>query len=183
MKIRVETDRIGIDREDIEALRGEAGKALDRLWSGKEEMTGWVKLPVEQTADSLEYILNVADIIRDEVELLVVMGIGGSYLGAKAAIEALPKYERGAQVRFLGNDLCTDHFWEIIEEIKNKRTMICVISKSGDTMEVRTAFEIVKPIMAQKYGSEEEAAKRILVITGREQGSLRKEAEESTTPP
>ena len=178
MNIRINTDNTGIDAGEIEALRPETGKALDRLWSGREAMTGWVQLPTGRYEEELEYILNLADAVKNEAELFVVIGIGGSYLGAKAAIEALPKYERGIPVKFLGNNLCTDYFWETVEEIKKKKTILCVISKSGSTMEVRTAFEIVKPLLAERYGSEEEAAKRIIAITDAEKGALREEATE-----
>lgn len=178
MNIRIETDRTGIAREEIDALKPAAGAALDRLWDSREPMTGWVQLPIGGYQEELETILNLADAIKDEAELFVVIGIGGSYLGAKAAIEALPKYERGIPVKFLGNNLCTDYYWETIEEIKKKKTIVCVISKSGNTMEVRNAFEIVKPILAEKYGSEEEASKRIIAITDAKKGPLRQEATE-----
>lgn len=178
MNIRIETENTGIARSEIEALKPEAGKALDRLWSGREPMTGWVQLPTGRYDEGLEYILNLADAVKNEAELFVVIGIGGSYLGAKAAIEALPKYERGIPVRFLGNNLCTDYFWETIEEIKKKKTIVCVISKSGNTIEVEAAFELVKPLLAERYGSEEEAAKRIIAITDAEKGDLRRESEE-----
>lgn len=176
MKLTVKTQNAGIAQSEIEALRGDAGKALDRLWSGREPMTGWVQAPSKNKGELLEKVLAMADVIRNEAELLVVIGIGGSYLGAKAAIEALPKYERGIPVRFLGNNLCSEYFLETIEEVKNKKTVVCVISKSGNTMEVRTAFEVIKPYMTEKYGSEEEAARRILAITDVEKGSLRAEA-------
>lgn len=178
MEIKVLTDKTGIEKSEILALRGDAGKALDRLWSGREPMTGWVQAPMKNSGDLLERVLAISDIIRNEAELLVVIGIGGSYLGAKAAIEALPKYERGIPVRFLGFNLCSDYYLETLEEIKSKKTMVCVISKSGNTMEVRTALEIVKPLLEERYGSPEAAAKRILAITGSPEGALGREAEE-----
>ena len=176
MTIETYLDKTGIPQSEIEALRPKAAAALDRLWSGSESMTGWVTLPVVRNEEELKRIQEIADIIKDEAELLVVIGIGGSYMGAKAAIEALPKESSGIEVRFLGNNLCSDYYWETLEEIKEKNTIVCVISKSGNTMEVRTAFEIVKPILVQKYGSREEAAKRILAITDEETGTLRSEA-------
>ena len=178
MKINAYVDKTGIPAAEIEAFRPKAGKALDRLWSGDMPMSGWVKLPVQRNEKELEVIQEIADIIKDEAQLLVVIGIGGSYMGAKAAIEALPKKDHGVEVRFLGNNLCTDYFREVIEEIKEKNTIVCVISKSGNTMEVRTAFEIVKPIMVEKYGSVSEASKRILAITDEETGTLRSEVTE-----
>jgi len=178
MDIKVKTNMTGIPAEQIEALRPEAGRALDRLWSGSEPMTGWVTLPVNRNQEELDTIREIAEIIKDGAELLVVIGIGGSYMGAKAAIEALPKSSSGIEVRFLGNNLCTDYYWETLEEIRKKTTILCVISKSGNTMEVRTAFEVVKPLMVEKYGSMEEAAKRIIAITDEETGTLRSEATE-----
>lgn len=178
MNIISKVDKTGIPAAEIEAMRPAAGEALDRLWSGNEPMTGWVKAPVNRNQEELDKIQEIAEIIKDGAELLVVIGIGGSYMGAKAAIEALPKAASGIEVRFLGNNLCTDYYWETLEEIRKKRTILCVISKSGNTMEVRTAFEVVKPLMAEKYGSEEEAAKHIIAITDEETGTLRAEANE-----
>ena len=178
MRIKVITEKTGIEKSEILALRGEAGRALDRLWSGREPMTGWVQAPMSSRGELLERVLAISDIIRNEAELLVVLGIGGSYLGAKAAIEALPKFERGIPVRFLGFNLCSDYYLETLEEIKNKKTMVCVVSKSGNTVEVRTALEIIKPVLEEKYGSAEAAARRILAITDAKDGSLREEAEE-----
>ena len=177
MNLNVNIEGLGLDKEKILQTRAEASKALDRLWSGQEDMTGWVQLPLQQDEQELEYLLNVADIIREEAELFVVVGIGGSYLGAKAAIEALPKVERGAEVKFFGINFCTDYYREIIEEIKNKRTILCVISKSGNTTEIKAAFETLKPIMEQKYKTKEEASKRIVAITDAEKGGLRKETD------
>ena len=178
MDLIIKTEETGISRDAIEEYRGEAGKALDRLWSGSEPMTGWVTLPNSIEDDEIEYILNLADSIKREAELFVVLGIGGSYMGAKAAIAALPKYEQGSPLKFLGNNLCSDYYLEILEEIRRKKTVVCVISKSGNTMEVRTAFEVVKPLLVEKYGSEAEASKRIIAITDKEKGTLRAEANE-----
>ena len=178
MNISANIEKTGLTKEQIEAYRPAVGDALDRLWSGNEPMTGWVTLPVNRNQEELNTIQEIADIIKDEAELLVVIGIGGSYMGAKAAIEALPKDASGIEIRFLGNNLCTDYYWETLQEIKEKNTILCVISKSGNTMEVRTAFEVVKPIMVEKYGSVAEASKRILAITDEETGTLRAEVSE-----
>jgi len=179
MDILVRTDRLGLDRERILAMRPEAGRALDRLWSGEEDMTGWVRTPLHRDEHELEYILNVADIIREEADLFVVIGIGGSYLGAKAAIEALPKDGRGTEVEFFGTDFCTDRYREILENVKRKNTILCVISKSGNTTEIKAAFDTLKPLMEQKYKGKKEAYKRIIAITDAENGGLRQEATEN----
>ena len=82
MNIIANVDKTGIPAAEIEALRPQAGQALDRLWSGNEPMTGWVTLPVNRNQAELNTIQEIADIIKDEAELLVVIGIGGSYMGA-----------------------------------------------------------------------------------------------------
>ncbi len=178
MSIRVITENLNIDKSEIAKQKTAVAKIMDRLWSGNEEMTGWVQAPINYDKEELEYILNVADVIREEAELLVVLGIGGSYLGARAAIEALSESGQGIEVKFLGINLCSDYYAEILDEIRRKKTIVCVISKSGNTMEVKAAFEIVKPLLVEKYGSEEEASKRIIAITDAKKGKLREEAEQ-----
>lgn len=177
MDINVNLEGLGLETSEIEAVRPYAAAALDRLWSGEMDMTGWVKAPIEQDEEALKYLLDVADIIREEAELLLVLGIGGSYMGAKAAIEALPKYERGVDVRFLGINFCTDYYREIIEEVKRKNTIVCIVSKSGNTMEIQAALEVIRPIMEQKYGGREEAAKRFVAVTDEKSGRIREEAD------
>lgn len=177
MDINVNLEGLGLETSEIEAVRPDAAAALDRLWSGEMDMTGWVKAPIEQDEEALKYLLDVADIIREEAELLLVLGIGGSYMGAKAAIEALPKYERGVDVRFLGINFCTDYYREIIEEVKRKNTIVCIVSKSGNTMEIQAALEVIRPIMEQKYGGREEAAKRFVAVTDEKSGRIREEAD------
>ncbi|MDO5439884.1 MAG: hypothetical protein Q4F09_07675, partial [Erysipelotrichaceae bacterium] len=178
MDIGINIEGTGLAPEEIEVLKPDAAAALDRLWSGEMDMTGWVKAPIEQDEEALKYLLDVSDIIRSEAELFLVLGIGGSYMGAKAAIEALPKQERGIEVKFLGINFCTDYYREILEEVKRKNTIVCVISKSGNTMEIQAALEVIRPIMEQKYGGREEAAKRIIAITDESSGRLRAEADE-----
>ena len=176
MDIRVNIEGTDLNMEEVAALRKDASAAMDRLWSGEVDMTGWVKVPVEQDEVEMERLLDVADIIRQEAELMVVLGIGGSYMGAKAAIEALPKFENGIEVKFLGINFCTDYAREIIEDVKRKNTIVCIVSKSGNTMEIQAALEVIRPVMEQKYGSPEEAAKRIIAITDEKSGRIREEA-------
>ena len=119
MDINVNIEGLDLEQAEIEALRPEASAALDKLWSGEMDMTGWVKAPIEQDEEELKYLLDVADIVRSEAELMVVLGIGGSYMGAKAAIEALPKQEHGIEVKFLGINFCTDYYREILSKANN----------------------------------------------------------------
>lgn len=188
MDIKVNLQGSNITKEEIEAKKAEAGKALDRLWSGKEDMTGWVKAPLNQNKEELDYLLNVADIVKQEAQLMIVIGIGGSYMGAKAAIEALVPGSGinanaagaaapvdGIDVRFAGINFCSAYHKQLMAEAARKETVLCVISKSGNTLEIKAAFDIFKSFLEKKYGSKEAAAKRIITITDKESGALRAE--------
>ena len=177
MDIKVDINGLGIQEEEYKELRLKTGGILDRLWSGKEPMTGWVQAPLHRDKEEMDYLLNVADIIKAEAELMVVIGVGGAYTGAKAAIEALPKSEDGIEVRFAGINFCSAYHSRLIEEINRRNTVVCVVSKSGSTPEVRAAFDILKELMIKKYGSKEHAYRRIIAITDKETGALREEAE------
>lgn len=165
------------------------GKELDiiqeKLWSGKEEFTGWVKLPIELDREMIGQIKDTAKKIQNQCDAFVVIGIGGSYLGAKAAIQMLThsfgtfekeKAERLPKVYFAGQNLSGTYHRELLEELKEKELCICVISKSGTTTEPCIAFTLLKTMLQDKYGIEE-AKNRIYVITDQFTGTLRKEAE------
>lgn len=179
MDIKVNLNNTDIRESDIESRKPEAGAALDKLWSGRLDMTGWVQAPINQDKSELEYILNVADIVKNEAELMVVIGIGGSYMGAKAALEALPRSEDGIDVRFAGINFCSHYHRQLMDEMSRKETVLCVISKSGNTTEIQAAFGVMKDLMEKKYGNREDAARRIITITDKKDGALRKETEEA----
>jgi glucose-6-phosphate isomerase len=147
---------------------------------------GWIDLP--NTYDRAEFarIKAAAEKIRDDSDVLVVIGIGGSYLGARAAIEALshsfynhlPKLERGTpEIYFAGNNISSTYIAELLELLKNKDISVNVISKSGTTTEPALAFRILREYMENKYGRED-ASKRIYVTTDKTGGALRKLADE-----
>ena len=177
MDIKVNIERTGISQHDIQSLKSRADKALEQLNSEDIDMTGWVKAPLQQDQNELKRLLQTAAQIQQQAELMVVIGIGGSYLGAKAAIEALPKSENGIDVKFAGINLCSPYHAALIEEVKQKETILCVISKSGSTMEVKVAFDILKAVLTEKYGSREKAAEHIIAVTDRENGPLRVEVQ------
>lgn len=177
MDIKISLKNTDITRTEIDEKKQPANSALDSLWSGKLDMTGWVQAPLKQDKEELDYILNVADIVKSEAELMVVIGIGGSYMSAKAAIEALPKAEDGIDVRFAGINFCSPYHRELMNEMSRKETVLCVVSKSGNTMEIRAAFDIFRALMEKKYGSREAAAGRIITITDKHSGALREETD------
>ncbi len=137
------------------------------------DFLGWVNL--EYDKDEIERIKTCAAKIRRDSDYLVVIGIGGSYLGARAVIEALSHSFRQKNVLFAGNNMSPDYINDLLEFIGDHDFSINVISKSGTTTEPAIAFSILKQKLYEKYGHDE-ACKRIYVTTDREKGLLRKEA-------
>lgn len=177
MDIKIDLSKSGLTEEDIQQEKERAGAALDKLWSGKEDFTGWVKLPLEYDKAEMERILTVSDIIRSQCSLLIVIGIGGSYLGAKAAIDALEKEPGSPEVKFAGINLSAAYHQRLLLEMQTKEVCLCVISKSGTTVETTATFNIFKKALIEKYGKEE-AVQRIYAVTDKENGALRQETEE-----
>lgn len=175
--------------EQIQALNPEAAAAIDKLYKGTglgSDFLGWVKLP-EETSDAL-----VADIeataakMRELCDVVVAVGIGGSYLGAKAVIEALSDSfaslrgagdERRTRVLFAGQNIGEDYLYELQDLLKDKKFGIIVISKSGTTTEPAIAFRLLKEQLEAQMGKEE-ASKRIVAITDAKKGALRQLATE-----
>ena len=142
------------------------------------EFTGWVKLPASYDQAELQRLLQTARIIRDQSEVLIVIGIGGSYLGARAMLELLtsPNYnlfcQKTPQVFFTGNTLSSDALTELLDYVRDKDFSVNVISKSGDTTESSIAFFLFRRLLEEKYGREG-ARDRIFATTDRESGTLR----------
>ncbi|HOJ80910.1 MAG TPA: glucose-6-phosphate isomerase, partial [Clostridiales bacterium] len=150
------------------------------------DFTGWVDLP--QNYDKAEFarIKEAAGKIRSDSDALVVIGIGGSYLGARAAIEALshtfhnllPGDRRGApEIYFVGNSISSTYIAELFELLEGKEISVNVISKSGTTTEPAIAFRVFREYLESKYGKAG-AAKRIYATTDRARGALKKLADE-----
>ena len=141
--------------------------------------TGWVHLPRDYDRTEFDRIQAAAAKIRADSQALVVIGIGGSYLGARAVVELLhsPNYNLirstgGPDLYFAGNGLSTDGLLEIIDLVKDRDFSLNVISKSGTTTEPAVAFRILKALLEQKYGKEE-ARRRIYATTDARRGALK----------
>lgn len=178
MDIKVSLKNTDISTGSIAARKQQAKEAFDKLWSDTLDMTGWVQAPIKQDESDLERIISIADDVKKKAELMVVIGIGGSYMGAKAALEALPKSEDGIDVRFAGINFCSHYHRQLMNEVNEKETVLCVISKSGNTTEIKAAFGIMKALMEKKYGKQG-ASERIIAITDKTSGALRQETEEA----
>ncbi len=163
----------------------QAHDMLEERTGAGRSMLGWKDLPERITEEEIAKIKVAADKIRTQAEVLVVIGTGGSYLGAKAVIDMLsdPLYNmqpnskrNGPQVIFIGNNLSGKYLRSVIEYIEDKDVAVNVISKSGTTLEPAVAFRILKLFMEEKYGISG-AAERIYVTTDAEKGLLRGIAE------
>lgn len=178
VKINVEGASSFINKAQYGEYVAGALNAYDTLLSGKgagNDFLGWLTLPDED----MESIILECEAIRDSwknkgVKLVVVIGIGGSYLGAKCAIEALSHSFIGGdpQVVFAGNNLSEDYIAELLDLAKLRNTAVVVISKSGTTTEPAVAFRVFRDFIEQTYGREE-AAERIVAITDRQKGALK----------
>ena len=156
---------LALEREVFDAhmrLTDKTGRGADYL--------GWMALPDRMTTTELQRIRQAAERIREQSQVLVVVGIGGSYLGARAAIELLRGQQynltsKTIQILFAGNSFSTRSHQELLELLSGRDFSVCIISKSGTTMEPALVTRSLKWLLEQKYGAEE-AKKRIYVITG-----------------
>ncbi len=152
-------------------------KIIDKSGEGADFL-GWVDLPVNYDKEEFERIKKAADKIKSDSEALVVIGIGGSYLGARAAIEFCTSQNYNLikkdtpNIYFSGNSISGNSLSELVDLVKDVDFSINVISKSGTTTEPAIAFRIFRELLIEKYG-EEEAAKRIYVTTDKAKGTLK----------
>ncbi len=159
-------------------------KLLESKTGKGNDFLGWLTLPSSTSANELEAIDKVATDLRSKSEIVVVVGIGGSYLGAKAAIEALsnsfasllPK-KNSPIVLFAGQNICEDYHKELLELLDSHSYSVIVISKSGTTTEPAIAFRLLKQHLENKVGKTE-ASQRIVAITDKSKGALRKLADQ-----
>ncbi|MCD8087234.1 MAG: glucose-6-phosphate isomerase [Oscillospiraceae bacterium] len=147
-----------------------AHKALaDGIWAGAE-FTGWRQLPRRVQGEELKKIQLAAERIRDNSQVLVVVGIGGSYLGARAGIELI-RPKNGPEVIFAGNGLSPDDLNDKIERLGDRDFSVNVVSKSGTTLEPAVAFRVFRGLLEKKYGTG--AKKRIYATTDAAKGVLK----------
>ena len=150
------------------------------------DFLGWVELPKNYDKEEFDRIKIAANKIKNDSDVLLVIGIGGSYLGARAAIEMLghsfrnnlKKEDRGyPEVYFVGQNISSTYMLDLLDIIKDKDVSINVISKSGTTTEPAIAFRVSKDFLEKKYGKEE-ASKRIYATTDAKRGALKQLADE-----
>lgn len=157
------------DRVNEIKLEFEKMKKEEKL--GQNNYVGWMDLPDNYDEVELNEIKSASEKIRQESDVLIVAGIGGSYLGAEAIIDALQKRNDKLEIIFLGNSISERDLEDTIEYIKDKDYSLNVISKSGTTLETALAFRVLKNEMIKKY--KEEYIDRIYITTDKEKGALK----------
>ncbi|MBR2950961.1 MAG: glucose-6-phosphate isomerase [Lachnospiraceae bacterium] len=178
-----------IKEHEVTNMKKLAMEAKDLLVSktgAGNDFLGWIDLPVDYDKEEFGRIKKAADKIKEDSEVLLVIGIGGSYLGARAAIEFLrhsfyntvsKEIRKTPEIYFVGNSISSTYIKHLMDVIGDRDFSINMISKSGTTTEPAIAFRVFKEILEKKYGKEE-AAKRIYATTDKARGALKKVADE-----
>ncbi len=161
-----------VSRQEIDALAPELEAAHAKLYDPAApgaDFTGWVRLPENYDKEEFARIQKAAARIRKDSQVLVVVGIGGSYLGARAALEVFPS--NGPEICFVGCSLSPNELDNVIRRIDDRDWSINVISKSGGTTEPAVAFRVFRELLVKQYGKD--ADKRIYATTDKARGALK----------
>ena len=170
-----------VSQTEIDSLQPEVGKIHSAMLadSGADsDFLGWVNLPADYDKDEFARIKQASGNIQQNSDILIVIGVGGSYLGARAVIEALKTQYYNSlpkdtpDIYFIGNSLSSTDLDSLIKICEGRNVSINVISKSGTTLEPALAFRVFRKLLEDKYGPTE-AAKRIYVTTDRTKGALK----------
>lgn len=184
MGISLNLENSGIGLKNIMEYKSKVElihKDLESRANDEKDFVGWLELPTNYDKKEFARIKKSAKKIKRESDILLVIGIGGSYLGSRAVIEALTstfnnllaaKERKNPQILFVGNNLSPNYINELIEYIGDKDFSVNVISKSGTTTEPAVAFRIFREILENKYGIDE-ARSRIYATTDKQRGALR----------
>ena len=179
--IKVDFSHVGIPQSEILKYSEKVAlihKEFQDKKNDEKEFLGWLELPTNYDKEEFARIKKAAEKIKKDSEILVVIGIGGSYLGARAVIESLTHTFNNLEKReiprvfFAGNNMSPRYILDLIDLIGDKDFSVNVISKSGTTTEPAIAFRIFREILENKYGIEE-ARKRIYVTTDKARGALK----------
>ena len=189
LNIKLDLSYSGVIDKEISRYSQKVEKIYNNLLQtadDKNEFVGWLKLPTNYNKKEFDRIKKAAKRIRKDSEVFVVIGIGGSYLGARAVIESLTSnfanmfpdnLRKTPQIFYVGNNISPNYINELIDCIGDKDISINVISKSGTTTEPAIAFRIFREYLESKYGADE-ASRRIYVTTDKKKGALKKLADD-----
>ena len=171
------------DLKGLETQVAAAHKTVNEKSGLGNDFLGWVTLPTDYDKEEFARIKKAAEKIKEDTDILIVIGIGGSYLGARAAIEFLkgPYYNNlrngVPEIYFAGNNISGSYLDDMLKLCEGKRVSVNIISKSGTTTEPAIAFRVFRKLLEERYG-EEEAAKRIYCTTDKARGTLKQLADE-----
>lgn len=177
-----------IGQHEIDYLQGQVTEADKLLREGTgpgSDFLGWLELPENYDKEEFARIQKAAAKIQSDSEVLVVIGIGGSYLGARAAIDFLNNHfanlqsadkRKAPQILYAGNSISSTYLADLVDYVQDKEFSVNVISKSGTTTEPAIAFRVFKELLVKKYG-QEEANKRIYATTDKVKGAVKVEAD------
>jgi glucose-6-phosphate isomerase len=178
-----------ISESEIKMIKSAAETAKETLLKktgAGNDFLGWIDLPVDYDKEEFDRIVKASDKIKQDSEVLLVIGIGGSYLGARAAIEFLrhsfynsvsKEIRKTPEIYFVGNNISSSYMNDLVDVIGDRDFSINMISKSGTTTEPAIAFRVFKKLLIEKYGKEE-AGKRIYCTTDKAKGALKNLATE-----
>ncbi|HOJ78927.1 MAG TPA: glucose-6-phosphate isomerase [Bacillota bacterium] len=194
-QLRLDLSKVApfVDKIEMEQIFGQISLAHEQLHTKKgagSDFLGWVDLPINYDKEEFKRIQEAAKQIIDNYDALVVIGIGGSYLGARAAIELLNNSfsnqlskakTKFPEIYYLGQTISSTYTAELLEVLDEKNFAVNVISKSGTTTEPAIAFRLIRELMLKKFG-EAETKKRIFVTTDKAKGALKSLAQQEGYP-
>lgn len=182
-KITIDYSKTGVQSHEVEYFKEQiavAHKMLHEKTGAGNDFLGWVDLPVDYDKGEFARIQKAAEKIKSDSDVLIVIGIGGSYLGARACIDALSHtfynglsdaQRKTPAIYYVGNNISGTYLSDLLDVCEGKEVSVNVISKSGTTTEPAIAFRVFKKFMEEKYGKEE-AKKRIFATTDQAKGAL-----------
>jgi len=175
IKTNFSTELCSIDYSSYESRLKEFEKWYNNEKSSDSGMLGWSDWASNVTEAEIEKILNIADKIRKNYEVLVVVGVGGSYLGARSVIEGINGLfqKAGCEIIYLGNTMSARYVSQVLDYLKEKNFAVAVISKSGKTLETSLAYRLLKALLIEKMG--DKFADAIVAVTDETSGALRDE--------
>ena len=164
MSLQINLDGCTLEGKILEQYRPAAEKKLADLWNGNMDFTGWVRRPLTVEESEFAATEEAAEQIRRQSDCFLVLGVGGSYIGAKAVIDLLGQEQPKTEVIFAGYHFSARYIRDLFRKIEGKEVSLCVISKSGSTAETMVAYGVFRDYLIRRYGREE-AARRTFVIT------------------
>lgn len=182
-KITIDYSKTGVMPHEVSYFKEQiavAHKMLHEKTGAGNDFLGWIDLPVDYDKEEFARIQKAAEKIQSDSDVLIVIGIGGSYLGARACIDALShtfynalskEQRKTPEIYYVGNNISGTYLRDLLDVCEGKEVSVNVISKSGTTTEPAIAFRVFKQFMEEKYGKEE-AKKRIFATTDKARGAL-----------